>query len=466
MKRLTGNVTIELEDINTGTVETISETNMVTNAVNDLLGVNPMGVLYKTAGSYDEQLAWNDNLLPICPNMVGGILLFPSSITEAADNLYLPSTNLPVAYASNDVNATANTKRGSLNLTESMALTNGYKFVWEFTASQGNGTIAAIGLTSKQGGANAYGSDVGVDTTLLQIKKVSLDDDDGFINDLFSAVTVDFVNGKLYSLSYASNTVTIKRYRIPVFDIGLNELLDDSTLSLEDTTVLQCNTFRFVGSYTPYGTFLDGGDGYWYGFANQANSSGNATMYWIKISQSDYSFTEGVWTLSNATLQDTGYFKEGSSYPSGERNSVVRNGYLYVFAYNKAGVYKINISNSTDVTLINLGFTSAARCLGETGSTETKMSILNGIIIGYDFEIDLNDNVIATYAGTRCGNIATPFFQYKEYVFAWGGAYLNQYRYTWLLTPYLATICNLSQAVVKDANKTMKITYTLTETTV
>ena len=458
MKRLTGNVIIELEDINTGTVETISETNMVTNAVNDLLGVNPMGVLYKTAGSYDEQLAWNDNLLPICPNMVGGILLFPSSITEAADNLYLPSTNLPVAYASNDVNATANTKRGSLNLTESMALTNGYKFVWEFTASQGNGTIAAIGLTSKQGGANAYGSDVGVDTTLLQIKKVSLDDDDGFINDLFSAVTVDFVNGKLYSLSYASNTVTIKRYRIPVFDIGLNELLDDSTLSLEDTTVLQCSTFRFVGSYTPYGTFLDGGDGYWYGFANQANSSGNATMYWIKISQSDYSFTEGVWTLSNATLQDTGYFKEGSSYPSGERNSVVRNGYLYVFAYNKAGVYKINISNSTDVTLISLGFTSAARCLGETGSTETKMSILNGIIIGYDFEIDLNDNVIATYAGTRCGNIATPFFQYKEYVFAWGGAYLNQYRYTWLLTPYLATICNLSQAVVKDANKTMKIT--------
>ena len=458
MKRLTGNVIIELEDINTGTVETISETNMVTNVVNDLLGVNPMGVLYKTAGSYDEQLAWNDNLLPICPNMVGGILLFPSSITEAADNLYLPSTNLPVAYASNDVNATANTKRGSLNLTESMALTNGYKFVWEFTASQGNGTIAAIGLTSKQGGANAYGSDVGVDTTLLQIKKVSLDDDDGFINDLFSAVTVDFVNGKLYSLSYASNTVTIKRYRIPVFDIGLNELLDDSTLSLEDTTVLQCSTFRFVGSYTPYGTFLDGGDGYWYGFANQANSSGNATMYWIKISQSDYSFTEGVWTLSNATLQDTGYFKEGSSYPSGERNSVVRNGYLYVFAYNKAGVYKINISNSTDVTLISLGFTSAARCLGETGSTETKMSILNGIIIGYDFEIDLNDNVIATYAGTRCGNIATPFFQYKEYVFAWGGAYLNQYRYTWLLTPYLATICNLSQAVVKDANKTMKIT--------
>ena len=91
-----------------------------------------------------------------------------------------------------------------------------------------------------------------VDSTLLQIKKVSLDDGDGFINDLYRCVTVDFENAKLYALCYASNTVTIKRYRIPVFDIGLNEKLDDSTLTLEDTTVLQCSTFHFYGSYTPY----------------------------------------------------------------------------------------------------------------------------------------------------------------------------------------------------------------------
>jgi hypothetical protein len=305
-----------------------------------------------------------------------------------------------------------------------------------------------------------------VDSTLLQIKKVSLDDGDGFINDLFRCVTVDFENAKLYALCYASNTVTIKRYRIPVFDIGLNEKLDDSTLTLEDTTVLQCSTFHFYGSYTPYGIFMDGGDGYWYGFANQGNSSGSATVLWIKIRKSDYTFTEGQWTLSNATLMTMGSFKEGSSYPSGNRSAVVRNGYLYVPSYDKTGVYKINISNSTDVTLISLGFTSTMKCLGETGSCDCCMSIINDIIVAYDFEIDVNDNVIATFAGERCGNVSTPFFRYKEYVFAWGGAYLNQYRYTWLLTPYLATICNLSQAVVKNADKTMKITYTLTEQTV
>ena len=47
-----------------------------------------------------------------------------------------------------------------MNLTESMKLSDGFKFVWEFTPSQGNGTIAAVGLTSKHGGANAYGSEV------------------------------------------------------------------------------------------------------------------------------------------------------------------------------------------------------------------------------------------------------------------------------------------------------------------
>ena len=54
-------------------------------------------------------------------------------------------------------------------------------------------------------------------------------------------------------------------------------------------------------------------------------------------------------------------------------------------------------------------------------------------------------------------------FQYKQFLVGWGGSYGNEYRHMYLLMPYLATINNLSSAVVKDANKTMKITYTLTE---
>ena len=76
-----------------------------------------------------------------------------------------------------------------------------------------------------------------------------------------------------------------------MFSIGLNEKLDDSTYTVLDDEVLTPETFEFLGSYTKYGEFMDGQDGYWYGFSNEGNSSGDATMLWIKISKTDYSFT-------------------------------------------------------------------------------------------------------------------------------------------------------------------------------
>lgn len=460
--KLKGTMVIEMTDTNTGEVETVVDENMVTNAVNHLFGINPMAIHYKTGGRYDDQMIWNDEMLPVCPNMIGGILLFPKAITEDADNIYLSSDNLPVAYASNDVNATANTMRGSMNLTESKALDNGYRFVWEFTPSQGNGTIAAVGLTHKHGGANAYGSEVDDASPFLQIKKASLDLDDAMLEVLYKVVEVDFENNLLYAIGYANNTVQVYKYRIPVFNVGLNERLDDSTLTLLDETVLQCSTFKFYGSYTPYGDFLDGHDGYWYGFSNQQNSSGNATMLWIKIKKSDLSYTEGSWTLSNVAIPAIGSQKY-DNYPARISMAVIRNGYLYIPAYGKEGIYKINLSNSTDVTKISFGFTSAMKPLGGSSNCENYLILVGDLIIGWDFQITINDTVIQTVGSVRLEDICTPIFQYKEYLFFWASSYMNQYRMTYLLTPYLATINNLSAAVIKNADKTMKITYTLTE---
>ena len=415
--KLKGEMVLELTDKNTGEVETVKETNMITNAVNHLLGINPAALWYKTSGEYDASLMWNDNMLPICPNMIGGILLFSKTLTEDVDNIYPSSDNLPVAYASNNVNSTANTARGSMNLTESKALENGYKFVWEFTPSQGNGTIAAVGLTSKQGGENAWGSKVNSSTPYLYIRNIDI----GNLNEkkqmqLFHAVEIDFENNLLYAVSYKDSAVTVEKYRMPLFNIGLNEKLDDSTLTLLDTHALTCSTFTFCGSYTPYGTFLDGRDGFWYGFANEENASGSATMYWIRISKTDYSFTEGTWTLTNAKLQIVGSGKY-ENYPEMVHKSVVRNGCLYALAYDNKGVYKINLANPSDVTLLKLGFTSANKPLGSSGSSEVYLTMVNDLIIGWDFMIDVNDNVIRT-AGTQRfdQNIGSQIFQYREYL--------------------------------------------------
>lgn len=461
--KLKGTMVMELTDINTSEVETITEENMVTNAVNDILGFNPMGVFYCEA-EYSTGLVWTGNLLPICPNMIGGILLFSKALEENADNIYVKSDNLPVAYASNNVNSTANTARGSLNLTESKKLDNGYKFVWEFTPSQGNGTIAAVALTSALGGQNGFGSLVGDASAFLQLRAVDIGtlakDKQMF---LFEAVEVDFTNNLMYSITFGTSGVIISKFRVPVFSIGLNETLDDTTITLLETKTLTTAVFTFLGSYTKYGEFMDGHDGYWYGFSNEGNSSGDATMLWIKISKTDYSFTEGTWTLSNAKLQEVGKRDKEDSFPERTVKCTVRNGYLYAAAYDKKGVYKINLSNSSDVTLIQFGFTSKWKPLCETGTCEVYMTLIGDLIVGGDFQITADDKVIHTQGSFRLNDAATPLFQYKQFLVGWGGSYGNEYRTMYLLTPYLASINNLSSAVVKTVDKTMKITYTLTE---
>ena len=464
--RLTGTMRIELTDVNTGEATAVTEENMVTDAVNHILGLNPMGVFYEIGESIDG-VKWQESLLPVCPNMIGGILLFSKALEERADNIYALSDNLPVAYASNNVNSTANVARGSMNLTESKALDNGYKFVWEFTPSQGNGTIAAAALTSAQGGANAYGSLVNDSSAFLQIKSIKLDGM-AMVQELvlFEAVEVDFERNLLYSITYQDTGVRIRKVHIPIFTVGLNEKLDDSSFVVVDDQVVQTSAFRFLGDYTLYGEFLDGGDGYWYGFSNEGNSSGSATMVWVKIKKDDYSMTEGEWTLSNAKLMDVGRREEDSSFPERYLQCCIRKGYLYVMANNKKGIYKINLSNSSDVTLISLGFTSKWKPLCETGTCEVYMTLVGDLIVGGDFQITIEDKVIHTQGSFRLNDAATPLFQYKNFLLGWGGSYGSEYRTMYLLTPYLATINNLSSAVVKTVDKTMKITYTLTEETV
>lgn len=461
--RLKGKMVMELTDVNTQAVETITEENMITTAVNNILGINPMGVFYCEA-QHSTGMVWQGNLLPICPNMIGGILLFSKTLEENADNLYPSSSNLPVAYASNDVNSTANTARGSLNLTESKKLDNGYKFVWEFTPSQGNGTITAVALTSKFGGQNAFGSLVGDASTFLLIKDVNI----GAMAAarqmvLFEAVEMDFERNLLFSITFQNSAVLIRKIRLPIFNIGLNESLDDSSYLLLEEKAIPAQTFRFLGDYTLNGEFMDGQDGYWYGFSNEGNSSGNATMVWTKIAKSDYSMNEGQWTLTNAKLMSVGERDASSSYPERTIRSCVRKGYLYVPAYNKKGIYKINITNPSDITLIDFGFTSKWKPLCDAGSCEVYMTLIGDIIMAGDFQVLADDTIVQTQGSARLNDSATPLFQYKQFLVGWGGSYGSEYRNIYLLTPYLASINNLSSAVVKTVDKTMKITYTLTE---
>ena len=170
-----------------------------------------------------------------------------------------------------------------------------------------------------------------------------------------------------------------------------------------------------------YGEFMDGQDGYWYGISNEPNAGGNATLAWVKINKKEFSITEGEWTLSNAKTMDVGKREKGS-YPQRYVKCCVRNGFLYVMAYDKKGIYRINLSNQSDVSLINLEFTSKWEPLCDSGSCEVYMTLIGDIIVGGDFQVLANDTVIHTAGDVKLEDAATPLFRYKEFLVGWGGS--------------------------------------------
>ena len=80
---------------------------------------------------------------------------------------------------------------------------------------------------------------------------------------LFETAEVDFENDILYSITFETSSVRVRKIRIPIFSIGLNENINDSTYTVLEDKVIPTSTFEFLGSYTKYGEFLDGQDGYW-----------------------------------------------------------------------------------------------------------------------------------------------------------------------------------------------------------
>ena len=455
--KLKGKTTIELTDVNTGEVTTVEHENMMTNALNIFFNHNPMG-LFNTLVNTRTIKYFNKYFIPICPNLLGGILLFSEALEENADKLLVGSSELPMAYASNNTNPYDDTMRGSMNLNESMAIDKGYKFVWDFTTSQGNGTIAALALTSCYGGAAVYGNAYDDTSPWFLMKQDEISGHASEIRTLcLQAVEMDIENEIMYSMKYSTEGIYIYKVHMPIHSIGITDNLDGSTYEILEEKVIVPSTFQFVDYINLNGAFYDGRDGYWYGFGNRYNSSGSATVYWIKISKADYSFTEGKWTLANTYLEEAGV--QELSYGNRTSRGCIRNGYLYILAYNRKGVYKINVNTPADITLIPLGITTNDYGVGNGTSPNCVMVLIEDILVGKEFMILADDTVVLTKGDDKLMSMSTPLFQWKQFLVSFSASYRNIY----LLAPYLATINNLPSAVVKTADKTMKITYTLTE---
>ena len=232
-------------------------------------------------------------------------------------------------------------------------------------------------------------------------------------------------------------------------------------IKLNPTSFVMADPNRNEGNYD----FFDGKDGYWYGFWAGSNSSGNASIKKIKISKADYSITEDTMLINGAKVQAVGYHSQYNGNPQRSVQSVLQNGFLYMVSYDKTKVYKINIENPADVKEIPLGFTTNFTCNDDYyRSGSIYLVNIGDWIVGSDFLINTEDRVFRKANNAPWTYTGSPLFQYGPYLFSLGGYDAKHTRQNlFLLTPYLATINNLETSVIKTADKTMKITYTIQE---
>lgn len=519
---LKGTATIELTDVNTGKKEVVKHNNLVTNAIQAALST-PFA--FANQYSTNSQAGYLYQIVPICPNLVGGILLYEDALEEDTSKFYAPQDNKLIGYSGNDTNGTEDIMRGSLNQTESGPLEDGsgYRFVFDFTTSQANGTISSVGLTSKWGGAVGFGTKYYKNAQSPVIKQIG-----GFAWSKTNANAISFDDAlalenclaydentetAYYAYVFGQNAIATGKVHIPTKKWKLAQSMQilDAPISAEhsfiDTKVFAGTTLtsgqRYVG-------FCDGRDGYLWGFEHSGNAKGNsegkATVNWIKISTEDFSYQEGTWEI-DAQLHWFGWRPREYDYyhTSGSGNTrtnydnhvVITGGKMYCYNYSMTGLYCINLANVTDIIF----YEHPSKFIPEpytTNSnarfaTRTSISLIGNnvcFLSGYlnkdeiipyvytnSVQVDdqplaagVYDGYVQESAGTAypkgfksgLAGLQTGVFRFFIDVNGAGSSgYVCIYMY--LMPPYLATINNLPTPVQKTADKTMKITYILRE---
>lgn len=461
---LKGNSTIELTNVKTKEKEVYKKENLITNAVPDLLRLNPSGLMYPI--DQYKSVQFKEELFPTANKCYGGLLLFENPLEENVDKIVAPADNPITGFSSNNVNSSDAPKRGSANLTESGPIENGYKFVWDFSTSQGNGKISSLALTHYRGGRQFYGNTYGKDNSSLRLNYVYEPVTIEIARVYVGMVEADIVGNTITSLwPKEDRTLEIVTMSEAISSIGLNDPLATNRPQTLEKITLNIEEFYKDIRYWYDCDFFDGKDGYWYGFVCNSNRSGNARLNRVKIKKDDFSTTFDTWILEDVQLYQIGYLPSRDTYfPRKTKYSVLEEGYLYTINNEYDALYKININNPVDVSKIPLGFKSAYT------SGQSVVSYLyewGDYIVANDFVYNSRTDEIIPTKGYNIPDVSTPYIEIGPFRLAYG-SYTGSsnpmiYKNLYLHTPYLGTINNLSTPILKTADKTMKITYTLTE---
>lgn len=463
LPKLKGKFSIELFDAETGRLDRkVESENLVTNAVRDIFAANNLG------------LTDYSSIMPLSTKLFGGILCFANSLVEDPDNYHLPKTsvNPVVAHAGQTTysSASADTTRGQPNDVESGVITNGYKHVWEFASTQGNGTISALGLCPADlgdwwlnGGTNFFPF-TRLDMWYKNAENLGR-------NCQRCPSLFDATNGRAFAFLVASSSVTIrelKDYGV-IQDIGLNQNPVNTRVAPLD---YEDHTFSISNAMKCYILYYQGNIHFLY-------ASGTTITRTI-IDTTSWTTTSDTLTVAGASLTSA------YDYPAGNFTDIDADGYVYFLGSNSK-FYKVSYPSCVDVIAIDrqdndtaIAHTGGFACFGHychvstsqygsyyiiEGNTahrcaSSKVYNPNAATNSSDYIVEnyyngtgtgmmkFNNDLVRTIGS--CSNNQSDWYN--------GGGYSNA-----MSKLFLSTIKNLDNPVTKTATQTMKITYSITE---
>ncbi|MCH3943068.1 MAG: hypothetical protein WAY93_05715 [Atopobiaceae bacterium] len=441
---LKGCTDIVLTDVRTGRVESHHDENMVTNALRDLVSMDPAGMRFLSS------MQSNFKMVPICPNAAGGVLLFPKKVTESVDGYLPPADQWPVGYASNSADSTGDPLRGSFNSNESYATANGYRLVWDFGTSDANGDVSCICLTTSQGGAAYLGSTFDSGSGLTSISSVS--ESGSLASSIFDKV-VGWQDGKIYSAWVTSSYNSSKTYSYVLHVATASRLFKSLPLSQGTNLPTDWSESTYSLSYTSsqqktWCCCMDGSTV----FALAVDDQASSTVHVCSVESSK--LTESTLAVKDASL---------CSGTSGFNYAIVAGGALHVTKSDGLALYKVPMSDTTSVTEIALPVT-----VGNNAYTCLRQPFGNGIVTGGGWRsyTDPNNEFVLTTDGTVTR--VAGFDQNVRFISPVGpyeASCNSTNSYLSVIDPVLLTINNLGSPVTKTADKTMKVIYTLSKAT-
>jgi len=467
-----GNVRIVLTDRD-GRTETVFDHNMQTNAINEMLA---------NCGWLNRDNLDKANLIT---QLLGGVMLYDTELTESASNIVAPSGVYMIANAAYGVSNGSSegdpTEMGSYVAGESGWQQDGsFLFVYEWGFSQGNcptgKAITSLCATNFEYGYGGEGNGSGLTRSTKQALTLSgtptLYSLPGF------PCHLSLTDSSVYSveLDQTNSKIIIKKYRLPLSKVNLKGTPAEPYLLEETEITMPVNMVgATIGTYESTGGIQDV-DGHLIVLNTATTSSGywgtDYTQYMWDIDPVDGTVTES--TLLNTSGVATLHCLENPMWMGRDCVAFIdgNEGGSWDYYRDSRVIYSMKRTNGTWGAIQNTTnpygherTSNYSNVRGEGWDYGIMVAAGKGIVntgagsnLMFDYEnntaLPTNQNFDPGYLTPPMRSVDAPLIAYKV-----GSADNLRTISIMRLQTCMATIFNLSSPVTKDGTKTMKLQY-------